>query len=204
MIKIISCKQCGTKKKIPHWYGKGIFCSKECGGLFYREDFIKNRKLQGGFHSEKHKQILIEYSKRTHFRKGMSCWRKGKKFNRITKSCINCGNSFSVQNCYKDRIVTCSNFCKRLHRHNLWFNSNNPNWQDGRLRIPYKNGFTFALKRLVKERDFNKCIQCNSKERLVVHHLDFEKFNHLINNLITLCRSCHSHIHYEKRMEAET
>lgn len=57
-------------------------------------------------------------------------------------------------------------------------------------------GYTkeFALiKEQVKERDRYVCRDCgcDDRRRLIVHHLDYNKKNNRINNLITLCRSCH-------------
>ena len=46
------------------------------------------------------------------------------------------------------------------------------------------------------KRDKNRCQICSRKEKLVVHHIDrngikSEKPNHSLENLITLCNSCH-------------
>lgn len=52
------------------------------------------------------------------------------------------------------------------------------------------------------ERDGNKCVRCDSKNKLHVHHIDYSGYglksgeaNNDISNLITLCDRCHSQLH---------
>ena len=53
----------------------------------------------------------------------------------------------------------------------------------------------------VLSRDNNACTNCGSTILLVVHHLDEQSWhntskpNNNLNNLITLCRSCHTTLH---------
>jgi len=68
---------------------------------------------------------------------------------------------------------------------------NNPAWKDGRSEIPYPSEFNKALRIKVKQRDNFQCQECGTIENLEVHHIDNNKTNCDINNLITLCRSCH-------------
>ena len=44
------------------------------------------------------------------------------------------------------------------------------------------------------------CFFCGGKATQV-HHLDWTRNNHEIENLLPLCFSCHSHLHYERRRE---
>jgi len=50
------------------------------------------------------------------------------------------------------------------------------------------------LKDMVKERDDFVCQNplCGNTEKLVVHHIDYDKMNCELNNLITLCCSCNA------------
>ena len=49
---------------------------------------------------------------------------------------------------------------------------------------------------------------CRSTEKLTVHHIDGNGRDsgnptNTINNLLTLCRSCHAKVHYNERYEAK-
>lgn len=47
------------------------------------------------------------------------------------------------------------------------------------------------MKEKVKKRDNYKCVECGKKEELVIHHIDYDKTNCEMDNLITLCKECH-------------
>ena len=58
--------------------------------------------------------------------------------------------------------------------------------------------FNTYLKEKIKERDNNCCKVCyksiddlNENQYLCIHHIDYNKQNNNINNLVTLCQSCH-------------
>ena len=70
----------------------------------------------------------------------------------------------------------------------------NPCWNGGG-RLKYAEGFTFKLRKQVKIRDNNICQTCGNKSYLVIHHRDKKKDNHSLENLITLCASCHRKLH---------
>jgi len=71
----------------------------------------------------------------------------------------------------------------------------NPAWK----HEEYAPGFTKSLKRRVLHRDGHKCRLCGTeritKGWLVIHHIDGSKNNHDLDNLITLCKSCHMRVH---------
>jgi len=67
----------------------------------------------------------------------------------------------------------------------------NHNWNGGSSFLPYGPDFTKELKAKVRERDGHKCQLCSSTENLCVHHIDYDKFNNEMDNLVTLCNSCH-------------
>jgi hypothetical protein len=66
-----------------------------------------------------------------------------------------------------------------------------PLWKGGISFEHYSLEWTDALKKFIKERDDNTCQLC-SKRGAIVHHIDYNKKNCNIDNLITLCGSCHS------------
>ena len=71
----------------------------------------------------------------------------------------------------------------------------NSHWRDGNAIRRYDSAFNGLLKATVKERDGFMCQQCENPFDLVVHHQDWDKMNSVLDNLITLCRSCHGQLH---------
>lgn len=53
------------------------------------------------------------------------------------------------------------------------------------------------LKQQVHRRDGHRCRLCGSNEQLHVHHCTYTSYaEERLEDLITLCRSCHSHFHF--------
>ena len=75
---------------------------------------------------------------------------------------------------------------------------NNPAWRGGITERPYPYSFNKALKSEIIKRDGGKCYICGKNNDLVVHHIDYNKDNCNPNNLITLCRSCHSKTNFNR------
>jgi len=73
-----------------------------------------------------------------------------------------------------------------------------PPWNKGIGRPGlYSYEFLSKLRELIRERDGNKCQLCGMSEadnirKLDVHHIDYDKSHDDPNNLISLCKSCHS------------
>lgn len=67
---------------------------------------------------------------------------------------------------------------------------NNPNYIKN---YTYRNYVT--LKELCKKDKINICKDCGKKDKLVVHHIDNNKENDNLENLSTICHSCHNSIH---------
>lgn len=72
----------------------------------------------------------------------------------------------------------------------------NPSWQGGKSFEPYSLGWTKTFKEQIRYRDGYKCQLCRVPEieyyrKLDVHHIDYDKQNLKLNNLITLCQNCH-------------
>lgn len=80
---------------------------------------------------------------------------------------------------------------------------NHPNWQGGISKLPYAPEWTKKRKKEVFERDEYKCQNpdCRGKckdDDIMPHHIDHDKMNCRIDNLITLCRSCNTRANYNK------
>jgi len=70
-----------------------------------------------------------------------------------------------------------------------------PNWQNGKSFEEYPQEFNKQLKQSILERDdcICQCPDCEHKTNLLdTHHIDYDKKNNSLDNLITLCRKCHA------------
>lgn len=75
--------------------------------------------------------------------------------------------------------------------------SKNGRWLGGVSFEPYALGWTSTFKEQIRYRDGYKCRCCGMPEiengrKLSVHHIDYNKKNITVTNLISLCNSCHS------------
>lgn len=132
-----------------------------------------------------------------------------------TKICARCGDEFPVPPSREDQRRQCSDCWQehgwhsetaRLQSKNhqgpppevIRRGENHPNWSGGYTQYP--NEFNSALKEQVRRKDQYRCQDCMlpqylHSQQLDVHHIDEDKMNNKIDNLITLCRSCHTMRH---------
>jgi len=73
---------------------------------------------------------------------------------------------------------------------------NHPMWKGGISFAPYPLEWTWEYKENVRFRDGYECQICSiqqewGSEKLHIHHIDYDKNNLNLYNLIALCRSCH-------------
>lgn len=113
--------------------------------------------------------------------KGRTPWNKGKKTNYIPRSAFKIGHLPP----YANKKMPIELRIKLSFAHG----------GDGTFTSKYGIEFDNKLKRKIFERDNFKCRNCNKNHKLVCHHIDQNKFNNSEDNLITLCRSCHSKAH---------
>lgn len=79
-----------------------------------------------------------------------------------------------------------------------------PHWQGG--IAPYPAQWNGEIRDIVRERDKYVCRMCGMKQsvlngcnkKLDVHHIDYDRNNLDPENLITLCRRCHSKTNYNR------
>ena len=77
----------------------------------------------------------------------------------------------------------------------LFKGKNHPNWNNGSSFEPYSPEFNKQKKQQVLERDNYtcQCPDCKHETNLLdIHHIDYNKKNNNLENLITLCDSCHA------------
>lgn len=110
--------------------------------------------------------------------------------------------------------------CSFGHKHFITFHNWNSGWRcptchhinnSGEKHSNWKGGISFEpycsawkdkeYKNDIKERDGNKCLNpyCNQiSNKLVLHHIDYNKKNCKPSNLITVCNSCNSRANYNR------
>lgn len=109
--------------------------------------------------------------------------------------CAHCGKhitrTLSQLNKSKSGRVFCSRSCAASYNNSEYrTGENNPNWIDGAFRGKYYINVAFRAYKA-------KCSMCGLDEEccLEVHHVDGDRSNNTVNNLIILCANCHSRIH---------
>ena len=80
----------------------------------------------------------------------------------------------------------------------------NVNWNNGSSFEPYGIAFNNQLKAYIRWMDNHTCQQCGITQnqlnyKLHIHHIDFNKKNNTIQNLISLCRTCHMQTNYNRQ-----
>ncbi len=113
-------------------------------------------------------------------------YKHGLTFNKLCK----CSNNI---NYYATRCWAC--WKKEISE--LYQGKGNPAWQGGKSFEPYPLGWTNIYKEQIRLRDNYTCQLCGKPEiencrRLSIHHIDYDKSNLNVNNLLSLCNSCHS------------
>jgi len=122
----------------------------------------------------------------------------------VTLVCAECGNEFQRPQCHAGRSkhVFCSRQCsgKWFARHRT--GPNNPMWRGGKLR---HDGYRFphSLSVAIRKRDGGVCQSCGTTKQLGVHHIIPFKDggSNDPENLTTLCRSCHTKLHWVLKRE---
>ena len=179
MIKY-NCDNCSKEYELKNSEFKKYkvhFCSIKCKGDYQRKALI-------GSNNPNYRNANIEYE------------------------CDNCKKKCNINRFHYSNFKNhfCSVKCRDEHRkkYGLTAGKNNPNWQDGKSFEPYNKDWTEKLKTEVRKRDNNVCKECGcTKEELGynlhVHHIDYNKQNNVIDNLISLCNSCHTQTNFGRK-----
>ena len=160
---------------------------KKCFSL---TQFCKVLKLHtNGNGMKKAKEIILQNGLNSdHFNKNLNAKRK---YELIDKECPVCGDNFKTQKRGNSREKrTCSYSCS-----NTFFRSgkNNPNWKE--VSTQYRNKcFEYHKK---------ECIICKEEKIVEVHHIDEDRSNNDIFNLVPLCPTHHKYWHSEFKKEIE-
>ena len=153
-----------------------IIC-KTCGKIILVHPCFKDRK----FCSYKCRRHTDETMKKISIKKQGNKQRFGATLSNNTKYKISCS--------LKGRAPKSGSF-KPKEKHIFW--------KGGIFKQPYPFEFDKNLKLYIRGIYHFECQLCKSENDLMVHHVDYNKHNIKLNNLIPLCRSCHSKTNYNR------
>ena len=109
-----------------------------------------------------------------------------------SRKCMN----FDLSRVIKERY----NLNPELKERTKHIGKNNGRWLGGLSFEPYSTDWTDKLKEFIRKRDNYICQLCE-KHGNSVHHIDYDKKNCSIDNLITLCKKCHGKTNTESKRE---
>jgi hypothetical protein len=190
------CKTCGKEFKGRQKCKANKYCSKQCQFIgFKNRVIIKCKSCGKEFEVPKSRENIAKNCSYKCMGKSMlgkvpkSAWEKGRTPWNKDKKCdylIGNKNGFS-----KGHIPWNSGI--------IWKEMSgaaNPAWNGGTSFLPYPSNFNSQLKERVRVRDNFICKLCGipeleCEEKLSIHHIDYNKNNSKMENLISLCNKCH-------------
>lgn len=130
------------------------------------------------------------------FQKGHSPWSKGRRLSKAHREKLS-----RVHRERPTRRGLASRFQlghPNLNTGRTWFKpgENHPNYIDGRADHCHRTAEYRRWRRMVKKRGGYKCQWCGVSKGVEAHHIDSNAHNNRPENGITLCRACHSKVHY--------
>ena len=72
-------------------------------------------------------------------------------------------------------------------------------WKGGITDSHYSVDWTEDLRRAIRKRDKYTCFICGTEPAVHVHHIDYDKQNCNLDNLITLCIKCHPKTNHNRK-----
>lgn len=157
----------------------------------------KNHHLYGKHHSGETKRKISKAHK------GKKC--PERQIEKIDTYCDYCGDPIALNESQVKEYKR--HFCSKYHFYDflranprLHLGKNNPNYHNGISNEPYSLDFNEILRRKIRKRDNYICKECGMtqeeniirfKEKLAVHHIDYDKDNLNEDDLISLCKFCH-------------
>lgn len=148
----------------------------------------------------------------------------------MTKTCLQCDKEFMAE---FERTVCCSKKCQKKRTAKLHYEANrkyrathtdkvreiyrnsakiykerHPILYKKRRKVEMDRKHFAGLKYIAMERDNYTCQRCakdiSGKKKHHIHHVNGDHYYNTLENLITLCPSCHQKTHWEmKRMKQE-
>jgi len=178
-MKIINkiCPICSKSYEVPYCHKERyLTCGHKCGGILRRKPTIINicKACGVSFISKKAPKKPQDYCSR-------QCSAQKKCKEKIERTCQECNKIFYVAPNIVKKHSTGGKFCKNECRLKNWNKNSMQVQKPGMYR---KNAWRFYEKR---------CYDCGiTDERvLVIHHIDGNRKNGLLSNLVPVCHNCH-------------
>lgn len=199
--------------------GKGRFTKEtkiNLGKTFskeHKENLKKNHKgMLGKKHSNISKRKISNNKERARkISESLKlAYSEGRKINPSKILGVNKKNSDTHKKLYKEGKIKIWNkgltketnqSIKKISKERL--GDGNPMWLGGKSFEPYGIDFNNKLKRTIRKRDNQICMLCGIhreklKKTLSVHHINYDKKCNLPQNLISLCKKCHTQTNFNR------
>lgn len=153
--------------------GRGVYCSREC--CLSLTAIKKGQRLSIATEIKKGDKLALGIKKE-------SSWNSGTKgICKSNKTSFKPGEHVSPETEYKKGMP--------MHLH--------PRWEGGKSFEAYPLGWNNTFREQIRYRDGYQCQVCGKPEieegrKLSVHHINYDKKDLSLANLITLCISCHT------------
>jgi len=203
-----------NRRYCPECISNPPLCLCGCGNRVTRPTcrYIYEHQRIGRHHTEETKYKIrlakIDIPRDKETRKKISVGNKGKNRTEETKRKLSIARNKHGQLPHTEetkRKIKISHLTKEVQMktqrtkelHGGYKGSKSPGWKGGIARLPYPFEFNWELKQGVKQRDKYICQLCGIEEHrfrglLNIHHIDYNKSNSSITNLMSLCPPCHS------------
>lgn len=165
------------------------FSDEQKSKRIYRGDLIRGKTYEEIYGEKKAKLIKEKLSKAN---KG-----NPKVINSLIGRPVNLETRSKMRSSQLGRHHT-KETCKKVsENHADVSGEKNPMFNGWSSREPYGIDWSDKLRERAREKDFNMCHLCGLSQeeshiKLAIHHIDYNKKNNDINNLVTLCSSCHN------------
>ena len=164
------CEICG-KEFIAKESDTKRYCSYKCSF----KSLEKGNKIIGCLNCNK--QMIIRKNSNKKFCSHKCADEYRSKISRIDLTCSVCGKLIeNIKQSEINKNIFCSKECSKIYKLN-------------------KSKYDYRTKAYLY---YGKvCNRCNTDKNLLVHHKDGNRLNNNMNNLIILCKKCHSKLHRE-------
>ena len=195
----LECPSCNTHFKVkPSHADRRKYCSKDCMGKGFQNKVKRECEWCGK--SFKVVKSRVEHGRGKHCSKGCQYEANSEKLRsdeREEFECLNCEEAFTLLVSTIKSREGAGKYCSRECRDSHWRGQNHPQFIHGSNANVYGSNWQ-SQRRAARERDNHTCQRCGESDSVLdVHHklprryFEVVEQSNVLENLITLCRSCH-------------